>query len=130
MDSLLFITYSEGKPCRKSTYFYSNNRLFEKRWTLIPEFTGFIKLDTILTFSKVDTSFLYKSGMSFIPTFLDYEKADCIYITRKIGNEYLLIKQSTVETSFKEMFFYDENYNISKYIHSWKNNRYVYVKKK
>lgn len=88
------------------------------------------RVDTILTFSKKGTNFFYKSGLYFIPNVPMFSIADNRYTIKRLKNGYMSIKQSTANTAYKEIYFYDENYIINKYILVWKDNRYVYVRKK
>ncbi|GHT70539.1 hypothetical protein FACS1894155_12880 [Bacteroidia bacterium] len=78
---------------------------------------------------RKDTSFVYKSAYNFIPIVQSYSYADCQYNIRKVGDEYRSIKKSLIDTTYKEIFFYDKDYRIYKFINTWKDNRYVYVKK-
>jgi len=126
-DSIVFLKYYDG-DFAQFNYFYKNDKLFEKR--LKGSFgNDFLGIDSILTFSKKDTTFLYHYNR-FLVMVTDYSYADCIYIIKNKGNEYITIKQSTIDTTYKEIFFYDKNFNIYKYINTWKGNKYVYIKKK
>ena len=131
-DSILLLKYSNG-DYKQSLYFRMDDVFFEKR-TSVTEVGEFVGIDSILTFSKKDTIFEYKSARRFIPLLQDYSYADCIYTIKHEGNEYRTIKQSTLQqstfdTTYKEIFFYDKDYNIYKYINTWKDNECVYVKK-
>jgi hypothetical protein len=125
-DSILLLKYYDG-DYTLYRYFYKDNEVFEKR---IKEnlWDGFLGIDSILTFSKKDTLFLYRYNL-FIVMVTDYGYADCIYTIKQERNEYMTIKQSTIDTTYKEILFYDKNYNIYKFVNTWKNNRYIYVKK-
>ena len=127
LDSILFINYGDGRIGREFMYFYNNNDLYERRYTFAPGVYG--KRDTILAFSKTDTSF-HKPGVDIIISVLDYSFGDCRYTIKKNKNGYMSIKQSTINTAYKEIYFYDENYTINRYILVWKDNRYVYERKR
>jgi hypothetical protein len=126
-DSILFLKYSNG-DYKRSRYFNMNNVFFERRIS-VTEVGEFVGIDSILTFSKKDTVFEYKSARRFIPIVQDYSFADCIYSIKHKGDEYKTIKQSLVDSTYKEIFFYDKNYHIYKYVNTWKDNKCVYVKK-
>ena len=127
-DSILLLKYSNG-DYKRSHFFYMNDVFLERRrrTTEVGEFLG---IDSILTFSKKDTIFEYKSARRFIPIVQDYGYADGIYTIQHEGNEYKTIKQSVIDTTYKEIFFYDKDYNIYKYVNTWKGNKCVYIKKK
>jgi len=132
-DSILLLKYSNG-VYKQSLYFNKNDDFFEKRIS-VTEVGNFVGIDSILTFSKNDTVFEYKSARRFIPLIQDYSYANCIYTIKHKGSEYITIKQSTLQqstldTTYKEIFFYDKDYNIYKFINTWKDNECVYVKKK
>ena len=127
-DSILLLKYSNG-DYKQSVYFKMGNAFFERRIS-VSEIGEFVRIDSVLTFSKSDTVFGYKSARKFIPTVLDLSYADCIYTIKHESNGYMSIKQSVIDTTYKEIYFYDMNYNIFKYINTWKDNQCVYVRKK
>lgn len=131
-DSILLLKYSNGDY--KQILFFNLDDVFFERRRRVTEIGEFIGIDSILTFSKKDTVFEYKSARRFIPLVQDYSYANCIYTIKQAGNKYMTIKQSTLQqsildTTYKEIFFYDKNYNIYKFINTWKDNECVYVKK-
>jgi len=126
-DSILLLKYSNG-DYKQSVYFKMGNAFFERRIS-VSEIGEFVRIDSVLTFSKSDTVFGYKSARKFIPTVLDLSYADCIYTIKHESNGYMSIKQSVIDTTYKEIYFYDMNYNIFKYINTWKDNKCVYVRK-
>jgi len=126
-DSILISKYSNGKPT-ETMFFNNNDSFWEKRYRS-NDFGEILGFDSILTFSKRDTVFLYKSAREFIPIVQDYSFADCQYSIRKIGNEYKTTKQSLIDSTYKEIFFYNKDYKIYKFINTWKNNKCVYVRK-
>lgn len=88
------------------------------------------RTDSILTFSRNDTTFIYESVIDgdFIPNAFDYSLADCRYEIKKLGeNSYKTTKQSLVDTTFKEIYYYDENYRIAKFVNIYIGNVCVYV---
>ena len=125
-DSILLLKYYDGDYTRYN-YFYKDDELFEKR-IKANLWEGFLGIDSILTFSKKDTVFSYHYNRLIVMV-TDYGYADCIYMIEQKGNEYKTIKQSAIDTTYKEIFFYDKDYNIYKYINIWQDNEYVYMKK-
>ena len=124
-DSILFLKYCDGDYTLYH-YFYKDNEVFEKRFRGNLWDSG---IDSILTFSKKDTVFLYHYNR-FLVMVTDYGYADCTYTIQHEGNIHMTIKQSAIDATYKEIFFYDKDYNIYKYINTWSENEYVYVKKK
>jgi len=127
-DSIVFLKCSNDK-CFESLFVKNENGFFEvrDRYSDIGEYLG---TDTILTFSKKDTTFTYKSAYEFVPIVLSLSYADCVYKIRRTENNYITIKQSLIDTTYREIFFYDKEYNIYKFINTWKDNQCVYVKEK
>ena len=76
-DSIVFLKYSNG-DYKQWRFFNMNNVFFERRqrYTEVGKFLG---IDSILTFSKTDTIFEYKSARRFVPLVQMYSYADCIY---------------------------------------------------
>jgi hypothetical protein len=126
-DSIKIIFYT-GDYQYARIYHQNENSIYEIRERCNEEIECF-GTDTILTFSKSDTTFVYKSAYDFIPIVFLYAFADCIYTIKHEGNEYMTIKQSIIDTTYKEIFFYDKEYNIYKFVNTWENNRCVYVKR-
>ncbi|GHT00795.1 hypothetical protein FACS189421_13230 [Bacteroidia bacterium] len=127
-DSILIKNYYNGHYYQ-NVYFNREDNFFEKRYvTNLPE--DIFEVDTILSFSKKDTTFIYKSNRDdFIVTLIDLSLFNSHYIIQGENNNYTLIKQSLVDSTYKEIFFYDKNYHIYKYVNTWKDNKCVYVKK-
>ena len=112
----------------ENLYFRIGNNLWEKRHRS-NDFGEFLKIDSIPTFFLNDTSFIYKSAREIFPVVRIYSYADCRYIIKKQGEEYVTVKQSTIDTTYKEIFFYDKDFNIHKYINTYKDNYCVYIRK-
>jgi len=126
-DSILFSKYSNGRYI-ESFYFNSNGEFWEER-IKGNDYGKFLGIDSILTFSKKDTTFMYKSVREFIVLVPELSLASCKYSILKEGNEFKTIKQSLVDTTYKEFFYYDKDYRIYKFVNTWKDNTCVYVKK-
>jgi hypothetical protein len=124
-DSILIKNYFNGNYYQ-NIYFNRDNNFFEKRYVSNPPAQIF-EVDTILTFAKKDTSLIYKSRRDdFVVTLIDLSLIDGQYIIQEDSNNYKTIKQSLIDTTYKEIFFYDKNYNIYKFVNTWKNNKCVY----
>ncbi len=89
----------------------------------------YLGMDTILSFYKSDTTFVYHSAFDFILLVFYYSYADCQYKILKEKNAYKSIKTSLIDTTYREIFYYDKDYYIYKFINTYKDNYCVYVKK-
>jgi len=128
-DSIIIKNYY-GENHYQNIYLKCNSEFFEKRYVSnLPE--HFFGIDTIITFAQKDTSFVYKSKRDdFIVTLIDLSLFNSYYIIQRNGNNYMTIKQSCVDTTYKEMFYYDKDYNIYKFINTWNGDTIVYLTKK
>jgi hypothetical protein len=126
-DSIKIIRYN-GDYQFESIYHKIKDGIYEIRERCNEESECF-GTDTILTFYKLDTTFIYNSAYIFIPMVFFYTLADCKYDIIKEENGYKTTKQSLIDTTYKEVYYYDDSYNIHKYINTWKDNKCVYVKK-
>lgn len=127
-DSLKIIFYTGDYQYFRS-YYKSINGIYEIRERFDEEMKYF-GVDTILTLYKSDTTFIFHSEFDFIPIVFYYAFTDSKYSIISKNDIYKSIKQSLVDTTYKEIFFYDEDYNIYKFINTWQDNECVYVKKK
>lgn len=114
----------------ETSFFYSKNDLYEWR-DIYDDLAGaYLGKDSILTFSTKEISFVYNSTIEFITTTWDYPFADCKYEIKKIGDDnYTTTKQSLVDTTYKEIYFYNKNYQVSKFINTYKGNICIYTLK-
>ena len=126
-DSLRMF-FSTGDYKHLKVFHKGKNGIYEIRKRFNEEIECF-GTDTILTFYKSDTIFLYHSAFNFVPIVFYYGFADCKYELLKENDTYKTIKQSLIDTTYKEIFFYDKDYKIYKFINTWKDNECVYVKK-
>ena len=83
--------------------------------------------DTMMMFTLRDTSYVYKIKNKSIATVLDLAYADCIFYFKKdeSGNR-MTLKQSLIESTYKEIYYYDENYRVFKYVNTYKGNVCIY----
>jgi hypothetical protein len=133
-DSIIISRYlgSEGFSL-KSKFIKENGNFYELR--LGPQIVEEGKendtyITHIITFSLKDTVFEYcpKDDYTSIFVFnLGYDR--CKYeIKKQNDNEYITIKQSLIDTTYREIYFYDRNYILTKYINTWRENKCVYLK--
>jgi hypothetical protein len=132
-DSMTITRYLGGEGYYyHSNFSLKNDVFYENRIVpqLIIEGETETKVIFIPTFSLKDTIFNYTPEDDFTSVFvMDLSFDKCIYQIEKKNNKVLTIKKSLVDTTYKEIFFYDKDYNIYKYINTWQNNKCVYVKK-
>ena len=127
-DSMSITRYT-GDYQFKSQYYKKADGIYEvrERWKEGFEYLG---IDTILTFCKFDTTFIYNSAYDFIPIVFQYTLADAKYNIVKESGTYKTVKQSLIDTTYTETYFYDDNFNIYKFINTWQDNKCVYAKRK
>ena len=132
-DSITITRYLGGK----GYYFYSsfslkNHSFYENRNS--PQLISIedeTKTSIVLipTFMQKDTIFTYIPVGDFFAVFVnDLGLGKCKYQIETNNSKFLTIKQSLIDTTYKEIFFYDKDYNIYKFINTWKDNRCVYVR--
>ena len=133
MDKIT-ITYKDSiylkrfyNPIFESTLFKVENNVFEARqirnWNY-----DLLGIDSILTLSLKDTTFIYHSTFDFPVLVPQLSLADCKYIIQKNGHHNMTIKQSLLDTTFTEIFYYDNDFNIYKYVNTYKENKCIYIK--
>lgn len=127
-DSILMKNYYQGEYFQ-NIYFNDKNTYSEKRYVSnFPE--QIFETDTILTFSHEDTTFLYYSNRDdFIVTLVDLSLFNSKYVILQDEKGYRTIKQSLVDSTYNEIYYYDRNYNVYKFVNTWKDNECVYVRK-
>jgi hypothetical protein len=132
-DSITITRYLGGEEYYyHSNFSFKNDVFYENRIVpqLIIEGETETKVIFIPTLSLKDTIFNYTPEDDFTSVFvMDLSFDKCIYQIEKKNSKVLTIKKSLVDTTYKEIFFYDKDYNIYKFVNTWKNNKCVYVKK-
>lgn len=128
-DSILIKNYYNGNYFQ-NIYFKNEGDYFEKRFTAnYPD--QIFEIDTIMTFADIDTTFIYYSHRdNFIVNLIDLSLFNSKYTILYDGKSYKTIKQSLIDTTYKEIYYYDRNYNIYKFVNAWKDNECVYIRKK
>jgi hypothetical protein len=130
-DSLIITRYLGGDGFCNSIPFLSKNGVFyEERITPqeIIEGETETSIISIPTFLLGDTAFTYTPEDDFFPVFvvdLSFDKTK--YEIRKNNNGFITFKQSLVDTTYTETYFYDDKFNIYKFINTWQDNKCVYV---
>ena len=131
-DSLVITRYLGGDGFHNIIPFSNKNGVFyEERQ--IPQLIieGETETSTILipTFSLKDTIFTYVPKDDFFPVFivdLSFDKTK--YEIRKDKGGFTTFKQSLIDTTYTETYFYDDKFNIYKFINTWQDNKCVYVR--
>jgi len=132
-DSMIITRYLGGEGYYfYSTFSFKNPYFCENR--LIPQLIIEGETETsiifIPTFMQRDTIFTYIPEDDFVAFFVnDLGFGKCKYQIKKNNDEFLTIKQSLIDTTYHETYYYDRHYNIYKYINAWKDNQCVYVRK-
>ncbi|GEM_PF-1807264 len=129
VDSVFMYKYLPTRYFQTSFYSHKDN-VYEYR-DIYDDLGGkYLGKDSILTFSIKDTSFVYYSTIEFISTTIDYPYSDCRYEIKKIDdNSYVTTKQSLIDTTYQEIYYYDKNFRIFKFINSYRENICVYTSK-
>jgi hypothetical protein len=130
-DSIIINRYLGGEDYY-STFLLKENIFYEHRIVpqLIIENETKTSITLIPTFLQRDTIFDYFPEDDFFPVFVNDLSFDkCKYQINKNHNEFITFKQSLIDTTYSEIYYYDQYFNIYKYINTWKNNKCVYVKK-
>lgn len=123
-DSIYIQRYT-GDYTYGSVFYKSKDKVFEMRERCDEESECF-GFDTILTFSKSDTTFMYKSAYDFISIVFQYTLANSKYSIYKEGNMFVTTKQSLVDSTYTEKYYYDEFFLISKFVNTYKDNICIY----
>lgn len=123
-DSILIYRFYE-KDTFRSIYLGSGNKMYELRqqkWSI----TDKQGIDTILTFSLKDTSFINKSSFEIPMILFQLSLTDSKYKIERNNDGYKTTKQSLTDTTYKEVFYYDDNFHIYKFINIYKKNKCIY----
>lgn len=105
----------------------TNDKVYEVINTYDEISDELIKQDTLLYFSLKDTAYTYLNENKRILTILDYRYASCKFYFKESENSWrMTIKQSLVDSTYKEIYFYDKNFRVNKFINTWQDNLCVY----
>lgn len=131
-DSMVITRYLGGDGyCDHTMFSLIGHVFYENR--IVPQIImdGETETSIILIpiFLQKDTAFYYIPKDDFLAFFVqDLSFDKCKYQIKKSNKEFLTIKQSLTDTTYSEIYYYDQYYNIYKYINTWKNNKCVYVR--
>ena len=125
-DSLVVSLYDNSIFHVDCYYYRFDNMLFEERYVSnLPK--SYFGVDMILSFCTHDTTFLYKSKRDdMIVTLIDLSFHSSRYTIVKEGKWYKTIKQSLIDTTYSEIFYYDKDFRINKFLTSWRGDTSVY----
>jgi hypothetical protein len=84
-----------------------------------------VHVDTLPIFSINDTFFIYKSKRDY-PTTIDFSLGDAQYKVVKQGDTYVSSRQSMIDSLYNEYYYYNKNFDITKYIVKYRKNLCVY----
>jgi len=129
-DSIIFIKYSNGRPYitrlfERKSEFYEIRKTFDFGLTedSLPSF----RIDTLITLSTKDTSYNFKYGLITLTVF-GLQFSSMYYDFTREGNMYKTFKRSMQDSTYTEILYYDKNYQINKFINTWRNNKIEYTK--
>lgn len=125
-DSIL-IKSTYGDKTIETIFYKKGDDMYEYRHT--QDANRQYKIDSILTLSLKDTMFIYNSYFDFPLYLFQFPLTSSEYKIQKKDNFYTTIRKSLIDTTYKEIYFYNEDFKIYKFINLYKNNKYVYVKK-
>ena len=130
-DSIIFRQYDKYGIFNVNVFFKKNDSMYEIRNIFTTdEIPGkLLGHDYIRAFTRKDTTFFYKSKMDLMSAGMGLSVDDSNYTIKKLKDGYETIKQSAIDTTFREIYFYDKDYNIYKYILTQNCDMYVYAKK-
>jgi hypothetical protein len=127
LDTITFAKYSNnGRPfvnklCKYDGDFYEIRELPELMGSVIS-----MRTDTLITLSKKDTSVINPYERVYLAVWgLQYGSMN--YKFTKESNIYKTVKQSLQDSTYFEIFYYNDKYQISKFINTWRNNKIVYI---
>lgn len=95
---------------------------------LIPASNMLIRVDTLLMFSNKDTIYESLFHVRNIPVVRAFSDASCKITIQNSKNpgERMTIKQSLIDTTYEEIYYYNRVFFISKIINKWQDNICVY----
>jgi hypothetical protein len=131
-DSIVINRWLDNKMY-KDTYLKSKNNVFDVRQC------GYLyeRQDTVLLFSNLDTTFLWNDEMPFMPYLIGMYKNSCVTNISKISeNLFKTTLISYIDTTlticnkrpiytYKEIYYYNNNFKISRVEYYYKNSRVV-----
>lgn len=123
-DSIYLRKYNNGDYLMKIFYIHDNS-IYERRLSCNDSGED-CKYDSILTFDQQDTIFEYKSLRELYLTTIDMSYGSSFYKITNIDNMCITEIQSMYDSTYKEIYYYDKNYNVIKIKNLFKDNICVY----
>lgn len=125
-DSIAFIKYSNGRPFITSL-FKRDSDFYEIRKTQhLSLGADSLSIDTLITLSKRNISYDFERGLISLTAFgLQYGSMH--YEFTKESDMYKTLKRSFQDSTYTEVFYYDNNYRILKFVNTWRDNKIVYT---
>ena len=125
VDTIKFIKYSNGRPFVMDLVLIDSN-FYEIRQIRHIVMIDSILMDTLITLSKKDTS-IYYPHEKFTASAWDLQYGRMRYKFIKEDNIYKTVKQSMQDSTYFEILYYDDNFDIFKFTNSWRENKIVYT---
>ena len=118
-DSIV-INREIGKRHFSNVFPIINNSVFDYRYSNSLDKKD---IDTLLFFSKKDTIFDWRCQIEF-PFVFGLNRSSTKVIIKKLStNFFSTTLQSLQDTTYKEIYYYDEKYNIVKFEYFYKHNK-------
>ena len=83
-------------------------------------------VDTLPVFYKRDTDFTFICNRNFYHSTMDLSLGNARYKIEKRKNTYVSSRTSTIDSTYKEEYYYDENFNITIFIVKYRGNICIY----
>jgi hypothetical protein len=107
---ITLIKFNNGfSEIRKRFYGLIENETDKAKAALMP-------VDTLPVFYKRDTNFTFISNRNFYHSTMDLSLGDARYKIEKNKNAYISTRKSTIDSTYEEEYYYDENFHITKFI--------------
>ena len=128
-DSIIINHYFRNKNYYQRFYFYKDGSFYERR-EVSNIHTEYYSRDTLLIFSKKDTVYKYQSKRDdFFVTIFDFALYNGKYIIKRDSDIYISKMQSIKDKNYSEFYYYDENYQINKFVYTFYSDTSVYLRK-
>ena len=128
MDSIIIKRYYRESYYFRF-YFYQDGSFYERR-KVTNIHTGYNSMDTLLMFSKKDTTYKYHSKREdFITNLISLSVFHGKYTIQNDKGIYFSQMQSMYDTTYSEFYYYDRNYKIYKFVNTLLADTCVYLRK-
>lgn len=126
-DSIVIRKYKSNNI--NETILKKNKIGMEEHRTINKDFFDdmYIRTDTLLILSNKDTSYTHYFITDNLYLVSSYSYTSCIYTFTMVDEwKRKTVKQSLIDTTYSEIYYYDKNYQISSIINTWGDNTCVY----